>query len=117
MAKALIVEAEPLLVTFVELREALAPLHLHDRACVDRLHDVWKLGAPLPDSIIRQPAGYDERKTQPGNRERRIVFPTPLAAWVVEVSAARGMPYTLSQALRIVDGETDYGLENARSGS
>ena len=106
---------EPLLVTFVELLEALAPLHLHEKAYVDRLHDVWKQGAPTPDSIIRDPRAYDERKRQPGNVEKRIVFPTPLAQWVVETSTARGMPLTMRQALNMVNGKADYGLENARS--
>ena len=114
----LVGEGQPLQVTFVELREALAPLHLHDKAFVDRLHDVWKQGAPTPDSIIRDPKGYDERKRQLGNVEKRLVFPTPLAQWLVEVSAARGMPYTMSQALKIVDGNAEtYGLLNARSDS
>lgn len=115
MAKLLVGEGKPLMVTFVELRQALSSLHLNQPAHVDRLHDVWKQGAPTPDSIIRNPKGYDERKRQPGNVERRIVFPTALAQWVVEVSQARGMPYTMRQALAIVDGTEDYGLENARS--
>ena len=110
-----VVTAEPLLVPFRELLEALAPLHLYEKAYVDRLHDVWKLGAPTPDSIIRDPRAYDERQRQPGNVEKRIVFPTPLAQWIVEVSTARGMPYTMRQALGIANGEADYGLENARS--
>ena len=95
-----------LVVTFAELRDALAPLHLGRRAWVDALHDVWKQGAPSPDSRILVPNGYDERQTQPGNVEKRVVLPAPLAQWMVQVSAARGMPYTLAQALSAVSGES-----------
>ncbi len=94
-----------LVVTFVELRDALAPLHLGRKSWVDSLHDVWKQGAPSPDSRVLVPDGYDERQTRPGNVEKRLVLPTPLAGWIVQVSAARGMPYTLAQALSVVAGQ------------
>jgi hypothetical protein len=104
----LIEQGKPLLVTFADLRDALQSLHLNQKAWVDALHDVWKQGAPTPDSIIRDPRGYDERKRQRGNTEKRIVLPTPLATWIMQVSAARGMPVTFLQATRMVNGEADY---------
>jgi hypothetical protein len=105
-----VIEAETaLVVTFAELRDALAPLHLGRRSWVDALHDLWKLGAPSPDSRVLAPKGYDERQRQPGNVEKRLVLPTPLAQWIAQVSAARGIPYTHAQALRMLAGKPDYG--------
>jgi hypothetical protein len=105
-----VIEAETaLVVTFAELREALAPLHLGRKSWVDALHDLWKLGAPSPDSRILMPKGYDERQRQPGNVEKRLVLPTPLAQWIVQVSAARGIPYTFAQAVHMLAGQADYG--------
>lgn len=102
---------KPLIVTFRDLRAAMAPLHMHEKAWVDALHDVWLTGGPTPDSIIRNPKGYDPRKRQPGNVEKRIVSPLPVAIWMQQVSAARGMALTSRQALNILAGDADYGLE------
>lgn len=96
-------------VTFAELRDALAPLHLNERSHVSTLHDVWKQGAPSPDSIIRNPKGYDPRLRQPGNLEKRLILPLRLAAWIQDVSGKRGMALTLRQALNMIAGEADLG--------
>jgi hypothetical protein len=103
-------QLKPIVVTFYDLKRALAPLHQYVKADVDRLHDLWKLGAPSPDSRILIPAKYDERLNQKamGNYEKRIVFPTALATWIQDVSARRGFPYTFQQALAIVLGEERY---------
>lgn len=111
----LIEQGKPLLVTFADLRDALQSLHLNQKVWVDALHDVWKQGAPTPDSIIRDPRGYDERRRQLGNVEKRIVLPTPLAQWIMQVSAARGTPFNFKQAMRMVNGEADFGFETRRN--
>lgn len=100
---------KPLVTSFPDLCKALEALHRWEKARVASLHDVWLQGAPSPDSIIRVPAHFDERKRQPGNVVKRIVFPTPLAQWIVDVSAARGMPLTMRQGLAMVEGKEDYG--------
>ena len=110
-----VLRPHPLVVTFVELRDALAPLHLGRKPWVDSLHDVWKQGAPSPDSRILAPKGYDERRKQAGNVEKRLVLLSPLAQWIVQVSAARGIPYSLGQALSMVEGNADYGWSTDRS--
>ncbi len=102
-------QVAPISVTFVELATAFADLHRGSKPMLDRLHDVWKLGAPTPTSIIRDPRGYDERVVQAGNVERRLLLPVPLAQWIQDVSAARGMPLTARQAANMVMGKTDYG--------
>lgn len=104
----------PLMVPFYVLAAAMAPLHMWDTRYLSTLHDVWKCGAPTPDSIIRNARGYDERKVQPGNVERRIILPSRLAVWIVEMSAIRGYPYTYRQALNMALGQADYGLDQAR---
>ena len=105
----------PLMVTFYDLATAMRTLHMWDTRYIDTLHDVWKCGAPTPDSIIRNARGYDERVPQRGNVERRIVLPTKLATWIVEMSALRGYPYTFRQALNIATGQADYGYDEART--
>lgn len=102
-------------VTFKELSDALMPLHMHEKRWVDALHDVWKQGAPTPDSIIRNPRDYDERFKQRGNVEKRLLLPTPAAAWIMQVSAARGHPYSYRQAIAILKGEPDYGFDYFRN--
>jgi len=101
----------PTFVTFRALLIALYDLHLGQKALIDRLHDVWKLGAPSPDSIVRDPKHYDERVRQAGNVEKRLLLPEPLAGWIEEASAARGMPLSARQAINLALGAADYQLE------
>ncbi len=96
---------KPLLVTWLELHLAMMPLHQNVKADVDRLHDIWLLGAPTPNSRILNMAIYDPRLLQAGNYECRIVFPTQLAKWIVDVSARRGYPYTWEQAINLTQGQ------------
>lgn len=90
--------------TFYELVQATRALHQDDPAYVARLHDVWKRGAPTPDSILRDPRRYDERLIQPGNIEKRVILPSALAEWIMDASAARGFPYSREQALAMTQG-------------
>lgn len=100
-------QVKPIIATWLQLYQATYPLHLGDKSDVDRLHDLWKLGAPTPDSRILQPT-YDPRIQQVGNVEKRIVFPTALANWIVEVSRRRGFQYSDVQAIALTQGETIY---------
>lgn len=104
-------EIKPAFVTFYELAMALQTLHLWDRGALQDLNDIWRSGAPSPQSIIRNPKGYDERKQQPGNYEARLLLPTPLAEWIVDRSVKIGMPLTLRQAANMIEGKADYGLD------
>ena len=94
---------QPVICTFRMLSFALAPLHVWNLADVDRLHDVWKMGAPTPDSIVRNPVGYDPRKAQQGNVEKRIVLPSALEQWVQDVATRRGISATYEQAAGLID--------------
>ncbi len=96
---------KPLTVTWRELCLAMAALHLFEKADVDALHDVWKFGAPLPESRVLNPVGYDERKAQRGNYEARVVFPMMLAKWIMDVSNRRGFPYNEAQAIALTQGQ------------
>lgn len=102
------VEIPPVFVTFVELCTALKALHRFDPALLADLHDVWKAGAPSPDTIIRNPHGYDERKHQAGNVEKRLMLPTLLMGWIVRASQMRGMPFSAAQAAALIQGTVQY---------
>jgi hypothetical protein len=94
----------PTFVTFWQLNYALQRLHLNEQRHIDTLHDVWMKGAPSPDSIVRDPRGYDPRKVQAGNVEKRLLLPTQIAAWVEDVTKTRGIACTAEQALYMVQG-------------
>lgn len=99
---------KPLVLTWRELSSAMAALHLFDKADVDALHDIWKFGAPIPQSRILSPKGYDERLAQDGNFEARIVFPMMLVKWIVDVSTRRGFPFTEVQAIALTQGHAIF---------
>lgn len=74
-----------------------------DKADVDRLHDVWKQGAPTPDSRILNPNGYDPRLAQAGNVEKRIIIPAALEQWVVDTATRRGLAISPGDANQLVE--------------
>lgn len=104
----LILLEKPLVLTWRELWEIMLPLHQREKAVLDSLHDIWKQGAPSPDSRILRPTHFDERLPQAGNVVKRLVLPTPLRKWIVEVSARRGYPYSDAQAAALLAGEVRY---------
>jgi hypothetical protein len=93
---------KPFFITFRALSAALWPLHLNVKADLDRLHDTWLKGSPSPDSIVRNPKGYDPRLKQAGNIERRLMLPTALGQWVVDVTTRRGEPMPLERAVAMI---------------
>lgn len=101
----------PIIATFYDLAHALAPLHIWHEPDLKRLHDLWVSSAPVPNSRVLNPKGYDERKVQDGNYVARIIPPPVLAQWVMDVSQRRGMPYTTRQALNLVSGQADLHLD------
>lgn len=70
----------PLIVTFQELRSILEPLTVGYAWGESTIADLWRLGAPTPNSIIGT------------HGERRIVFPTQLAKWLEDVLQRQGIP-------------------------
>lgn len=101
-------ELKPLVLTWRELFSAMFALHLGEKADVDALHDIWKFGAPIPQSRILKPKGYDERLEQAGNFEARVVFPKMLVKWIVDVSTRRGFPFTEVQAIALTQGHAIF---------
>lgn len=95
---------KPIIITFRDLAQNFAPLHLWHKADVDNLHDIWVKGAVTPNSIVRNPVGYDPRLQQPGNYEARIIIPSMLTQWVIDVSKRRGI--TIERAQQLVQGKT-----------
>lgn len=95
---------KPTFVAFYQLSFALQRLHMGEQRHINTLHDVWMKGAPSPDSIVRNPKGYDPRKLQAGNVEKRLLLPKQISAWVEDVTKARGIACTPEQALTMVQG-------------
>ena len=85
---------------FNDLLKAFNHLGL-SRAEQARLHDVWKLGAPTPDSIIRDPKTYDERRV---NTVTRIFPGSWLHPAIREIADRRGIPLTQSELDVITNG-------------
>ena len=106
---------KPIICTFIELVRSLEPLHQNDRAMLADLQDIWKMGAPTPGSIIRNPKGYDERKVQDGNAVQRIVFPTVLAKWIKDAANKRGIPLDWFQAYNVAMGRSNYEVPESIS--
>lgn len=97
------IQSKPIIATFPQLAASLQSLHFWHKERVSELHDIWKKGAPTPNSIIRAPKHYDPRKVQPGNYEARIVFPNLLLKWVRERAKAQGAALTDQQIILLVE--------------
>lgn len=68
----------PLIVSYSELEAILQPITMGYAWGENTIHDLWKIGAPSPQSTI--------------DNERRIVFPSQLAAWLKDVLNKKGQP-------------------------
>jgi hypothetical protein len=93
---------KPIIATFPELFYAMKTLHRFQKKHVDNLHDIWKRGAPTPNSRVKYTKGYDPRKSQPGNYEARIVFPTLLSKWIQETAHEIGVDVQPADALELL---------------
>lgn len=96
-----IIRSEPLIVNLNELLVVYSNLILGERKWINLLHDVWKMGAPLPSTNPHIAEG----------NIKRVMSPFRLAYWLKDITAARGMPLTIKQALNILEGIPDYGLD------
>ena len=76
----------PLILTFEQLKRVLQPLTAGYPWGEGTIHDLWKIGAPTPDS-------------GPGQPEKRIIIPAQLGKWLGDVLARQGRP--LSEAAKI----------------
>lgn len=95
-------QEKPLVCTYRQLAFALRRLHAWQPPLLADLHDVWLKGAPTPDSRVQKPQGYDPRKLQAGNLEKRIVLPSLLAKYIEETGKRKGIPMTLADARKLV---------------
>jgi len=68
------------------------------RAESARLHDIWRMGAPTPDSIILDLNSYDERNI---STVKRIIPESWLQPFVKEIAATRGIPLTKQELISI----------------
>lgn len=102
MSQTTVKQEAPIICTFYELAVSLQSLHLWNKADLDRLHDVWKIGAPTPDSRLLDIKHYDPRKVQAGNVEKRIVFPKKLGEWIADVGRQRGIEMDSRDAANLI---------------
>lgn len=98
-------QRKAIICTYYDLAWALNPVHMFNKADMNRLHDVWKMGAPVPSSRIMQPKIYDPRIPQQhlGNVEKRIILRKPLAEWTQDVLQRNGKDITLDDAAMLVN--------------
>lgn len=88
---------QPRLVTIRELRQRLLPLTFGYKWGEDAIHDLWKLGAPVPVNA--------------GEEERRILLPKQFEKWWNDVAARQGHDATngytnVAKMLRTSAGQT-----------
>lgn len=88
---------QPRLVTIAELRAKLLPLTFGYKWGEDAIHDLWKLGAPVP--------------VNPGEAERRILLPKQFEKWFNDVAERKGLDTTngyrnIAKGLRANAGQT-----------
>ena len=84
-------KVKPMALSFYQLLYALQSVHNWHKPDMDRLHDVWKMGAPTPDSRLLDEKHYDPRKVQAGNVEKRLILPVPFATWFQDVCERKGL--------------------------
>lgn len=65
----------PLTLTYEQLHAILYPLVMDYKWGRDTIHDLWKIGAPLPDGS-----------------GKRIIFPRKLGEWLTDVLTRQGRP-------------------------
>jgi hypothetical protein len=88
---------QPRLVTIDELRAKLLPLTMGYKWGEDAIHDLWKLGAPVP--------------VNPGQPETRVLLPKQFEKWFTDVATRKGLDTTnaynsVAKTLRTSAGQT-----------
>lgn len=85
---------EPRVVTFAELVDTITPVLMSWGLSGDRilleLHDLWRLGAPAPNT----------GPNTPPDQEKRVLVHTQFNKWWREAMARAGMTVTPVEALR-----------------
>lgn len=84
------------------LLKAFEPLTMNQRRHVADLYDIWKLGAPTPDSIIRDPKHYNPEKD---TTVKRIIPTIWLYKYLRDLAGQRGIPLSDSEIKVILEGE------------
>ena len=96
---------KPIALSFYQLLYAMQAVHNWHKPDMDRLHDIWKQGAPTPESRLLDVKHYDPRKIQAGNVEKRLILPHAFATWFKDVCERKGLQMEAHQgyeALRVV---------------
>lgn len=78
----------PVCLSLADLETILAPLVIGYKWGQETIHDLWKLGAPMPP-MPGQASGADVR----------LIVPSQLMAWLEDVLKRQGRPLSESAAL------------------
>jgi hypothetical protein len=90
--------------SFERLSLAMSPLHRWHTGPLARLHDVWLLGAPTPQSKVLTKT-YDERLPQAGVFIERVILPSQLESWIYDTATLHSIPITREQAKAVANGD------------
>jgi len=71
---------KPKIMTELELKTVLAPLLVQDKWAQDTIGDLWRMGAPTPDS-------------GPNTIEKRIILPKQFRKWFEDVANRHGFNF------------------------
>lgn len=87
---------------FKGLLKAFEPLIMGERKYVNDLYDIWKMGAPTPDSIIRNPKHYNP---EINGSVKRIIPTIWLYKFFSDLAARRGIALSKAEIRQILEGE------------
>ena len=87
----------PVCLTLDQLKAVLGPIVIGYKWGEDTIHDLWKLGAPVPPLPGRPQTG------------ERLIVPSQLMAWLEDVLTRQGRPLSESAKLYAHMMKTERG--------
>jgi len=85
-------DMQPRIVSWEEIQRALEPLLAGQEWARKELHDLWEMGAPMPQAE--------------GEPERRILLPTQFAQWWAEVGKRHGLSAPAGVGHELIKGHS-----------
>ena len=87
---------------FKGLLKAFEPLIMGQQRWINDLYDIWKMGAPTPDSIIRNPKAYNPEHDI---TVKRVIPSLWLYKYLRELANTRGIPLSDAEIKIILEGK------------
>lgn len=90
---------------FNGLLRAFSPLIMGEKSEIENLYDIWKMGAPTPDSIILDVKNYrPEEHNQSYGRVKKVIPTLWLEKWLTDLATRRGIPLSSMEVKNILEG-------------